>query len=181
MKMSVLSDLLFSCTILLVHVFLWISAPSSFLQRSAAHLRAFHPQKPHWNNISSEPCCKAGNSVRVINEVPLDSLISKAFYNKIMLFMNNPLCVRNYFKSNPPQKLIYTITGWKFLISASMIHQTLRLIHIIRRLVLIMKYGCNLLHIIFLTKVKWMNEWNGTRCKSPPDNLGYLERYFSRY
>ena len=41
----------------------------------------------HWNNISSEPCCKAGRSVRVINEVPLDSLISKAFCNKIMLFM----------------------------------------------------------------------------------------------
>ena len=85
--LSVLSDLLFSCTILLVDVFLWMSAATFCLRQSAAQLKAFRPQKLHWNNISSEPCCKAGKSVSVINEVPLDSLISKAFYNKMMLFM----------------------------------------------------------------------------------------------
>ena len=89
--LSVLSHLLFSCTILLVHVFLLMNDAGSCLQRSAAQLKAFCPQKQHWNNISSEQCCKACKSVRVINEVPLDSSISKAFYNKIMLFMKQSL------------------------------------------------------------------------------------------
>ena len=111
-----------SCTILLVYVFLWMSATSSCLQRSAAQLIAFRPQKQHWDNISSELCCKAGKSVRVINEVPLDSRPVK----QTILSWNNPLSVRNYSKSNPPQKLIYTNTGWKPLVSASIICQTFR-------------------------------------------------------
>ena len=33
------------------------------------------------------------------------------------------------------------------------------------RSVLIRKYNCNFLHILFLTDVKWMNEWKGSaRC-----------------
>ena len=85
-----------------------MSAATSCIQRSAAQLKRFCPQKQHWNNISSKPCCKAGKSV--INEVQLDSLISIALYNKIVLFMKQSF-VHNYFKSNPPQKLIYTNTG----------------------------------------------------------------------
>ena len=84
---NVLSDLLFSCAILLFHVFLWMSVGSSCLRRSANQLRAFCPQKQHWKNISNKPCCKAGKSARVINKVPLDYLISKVFCYKILLFM----------------------------------------------------------------------------------------------
>ena len=67
-----------------------MSAASFCLQRSAAQLKSFRLQKQYWkawNNISSEPRCKKGKSVMVLNEIPLDTFTSKVFYNKIILFM----------------------------------------------------------------------------------------------
>ena len=87
------------------HVFLWMSAASSYLQRSTSQLKAFHPQKQYWNNISSKPCCKAGKSVRVINEVPLDSLISKAFNGNIMLFMNQSFVCTQLLQDYPSTEI----------------------------------------------------------------------------
>ena len=45
------------------------------------------PKKAALEQHIKQVCCKAGKTVRVINEISLDSLISKTFCMKIMLFM----------------------------------------------------------------------------------------------
>ena len=75
--------------------------------------------------------------------------------------------VRNYFYSNPPQKLIYRNTGRKALVSASIIYQTLRVFHIIRRLTL----DANLLQTMWDTLSNWKDILVDTRVFHAVKNL----------